>query len=260
MPQAQPAPVARVVVVVPVRDEERRIGACLDAIDHAVRRVHAHPLRHGADSTWPVPDVRVVVVLDACTDRTAAIVATHPGVVTVASGAARVGAARARGVAHALRLDRHPAEQVWIANTDADSRVPPDWLTHQLDCAHDGADVFCGLVNPDIGECGPAVYSAWASAYQHRDGHPHVHGANLGIRASAYARCGGFEPSASAHEDVRLVRAARTRGLSVRSSSLAAVTTSGRVEGRVGAEGFADYLRARTAAPQPDTARPLLAT
>ena len=36
--------------------------------------------------------------------------------------------------------------------------------------------------------------------------HPHVHGAHLGVRGSAYLACGGF-PALPVSEDVALVRA-----------------------------------------------------
>jgi glycosyltransferase involved in cell wall biosynthesis len=236
------APIDGVVVVVPARNEEQRLGACLDAIEHAVRRVHAHPLQPDADGTWATPEVRVVVVLDACTDGSSRVAEAHDEMVTIETRSARVGAARAYGVDVGLGLFDRPLDQLWVASTDADSRVPPNWLTHQLDIAHAGADVFCGLVQPDVAECGPAVHAAWSVDYQRREGHPHVHGANLGLRATAYRESGGFDPSATAHEDVRLIRAARVRGLTVRSSREAVVTTSGRTYGRVGAAGFADYL------------------
>jgi glycosyltransferase involved in cell wall biosynthesis len=237
------APVRRVVVVVPVRDEEQRIEACLDAIDHAVRRVHARPLSDDAKIVWSVPTVQTLVVLDSCTDDTAQIVARHPDVRVVATQAGRVGAARALGVRAGLALGDEPLEQAWIANTDADSRVPPDWLTHQLDLAHEGADVVCGLVDIDPTECGRATYAIWASRYNRFDGHPHVHGANLGVRADLYVASGGFDPGAAAHEDVALVQWARAQGRNVVASRHARVTTSGRTHGRVEDQGFAAYLR-----------------
>jgi hypothetical protein len=237
-------PIRRVVVVVPVRDEEARVGPCLDAIDHAVRRLHAHPLSGDATSVWPVPTVHTVVALDSCTDGTARIVRRHTGVEPVVTDAGRVGAARALGVRTGLALGGEPLGQVWIANTDADSRVPADWLTHQLDLAHEGADVVCGLVDIDPTDCGRATYAMWASRYRRVDGHPHIHGANLGIRGDAYAAVGGFGSTAAAHEDVDLVRAARAQGRAVVASRLATVTTSGRTHGRVGEEGFAAFLRA----------------
>jgi glycosyltransferase involved in cell wall biosynthesis len=236
-------PVSHLLIVVPARNEEAHIEACLTALEHAVRRIHAHPLPDGATTAWPPPSVAIVAVLDSCTDATARLVAEHPSVEVVSTRSGRVGAARSLGVRYGLDLASDPARHVWIANTDADSQVPPDWLTQQLDAAHAGVDLFCGLVEPAMDDCGRAAYASWASTYQRSDGHPHVHGANLGIRADAYLAAGGFDPAATAHEDVELVRAARAGGFNVVSSGAASVATSGRMYGRVSEDGFAAYLR-----------------
>jgi glycosyltransferase involved in cell wall biosynthesis len=236
--------VTKVLVVVPARNEERNLHACLRALDHAVRRIHAHAVPQTATSSWPVPSVEIVVVLDSCTDGSARVVAQSPGVQVVSTSVGRVGAARAIGVRRGL--DLHDGDGLWIANTDADSRVPPEWLTAQLDAAHAGADLFCGLVQPDLIDCGPSTFAAWRSAYRPVEGHRHIHGANLGIRASAYIASGGFDPRAAVHEDVELVQAARRRGYSVVAAAAAIVATSGRTDGRVGPGGFAGYLSARS--------------
>ena len=110
--------------------------------------------------------------------------------------------------------------------------------------------MVCGLVDPDAGECGPSRYAAWLAGYLRIDGHPHVHGANLGIRADCYLDCGGFAATMRAHEDVALVRTAEARGWSVIASRTATVATSGRDQGRVQAGGFAHYLRACVSVPQ----------
>ena len=197
------------------------------------------------------PRVRTVVVLDSCTDQTAEIVADFPWVRPVHAGVGRVGAARSIAVRHGLGLTSAPPATTWIVNTDADSRVPRDWLTHQLSLAGIGADLVCGLVDPDPSECGPTRYAAWLAAYRRVDGHPHVHGANLGLRADCYLDCGGFTARRRAHEDVALVRAAEARGWNVVASRGATVRTSGRVEGRVPAGGFAGYLRSCVPTPGP---------
>jgi hypothetical protein len=49
------------------------------------------------------------------------------------------------------------------------------------------------------------------SRHHLRDGHPHVHGANLGIRGDTYLALGA-EPSLRAGEDVELVRRAMAAG------------------------------------------------
>jgi glycosyltransferase involved in cell wall biosynthesis len=232
------------VVIIPVRNEAERIVACLDALASAIRAVvgdRAHPTG---------PRVRTVVVLDRCTDGTAGIVASYPWVETVVSSAGRVGAARAIGVQHALSQETVAPERIWVATTDADSRVPTDWLSHQLDHAARGADLFRGLVEPDEDECGPSAYAAWFTGYVQADGHGHVHGANLGVRGDAYALCGGFDQLAAFDEDVTLSRNAQSKRLKVVASAQARVATSGRLRGRVDVGGFAGYLQALNDDPQ----------
>jgi glycosyltransferase involved in cell wall biosynthesis len=233
-------PIQLLAVVIPVRDEAERIDVCLAALRRAARS-----LSSGRRPPGPDPRLRVVVVLDACADESADIVARHRLIDVVPSRAGRVGAARAVGVEHVLRSESMPRHQIWIATTDADSVVPDDWLSHQLDVAAGGADLLRGLVQPDGQECGPAAYQAWSDAYRRGAGHPHVHGANLGIRADAYVACGGFDRLASVDEDVLLVRRARELGRPIVASAGAVVTTSGRLVGRVREGGFADYLAAR---------------
>jgi glycosyltransferase involved in cell wall biosynthesis len=228
-----------VVVIIPVRNEAERIGACLDALASAIAAAVGGRLR------LTDPRVRTVVVLDRCTDASAGIVATYPWVETVVSSAGRVGAARAIGVQHALSQETVAPERIWIATTDADSRVPADWLSHQLAHAASGADLFRGLVEPDPEECGPSAYEAWFKGYVAADGHGHVHGANLGVRGDAYAVCGGFDQLAAFDEDVTLSRNAQHQRLRVVASAQARVATSGRLRGRVEGAGFAAYLRDR---------------
>jgi glycosyltransferase involved in cell wall biosynthesis len=230
--------VLEVVVAVPVRNEAARVSECLSSLSRAIEALA------GCNGRQFAPRVRTVVVLDSCSDRTAEVVAGFPWVHAVPANLGRVGAARSVAVRQGLGLSSELPARTWIVNTDADSRVPQDWLTHQLWLADLGADVVCGLVDPDPAECGPTRYAAWLAAYLRMDGHPHVHGANLGVRGDCYLDCGGFSTGRLAHEDVSLVRSAEARGWHVVASRGATVRTSGRTEGRVQLGGFAGYLRA----------------
>lgn len=219
-----------VAVVIPAHDEEALIGRCLSSVARAV--AHA---REGAPDLVAV----VVVVLDACTDATEPQVRRWP-VEVVEISARRVGAARRTGVTHALStLDASPHE-TWIAMTDADTVVPVDWITHQLDLADAGVDVVLGTVRPDFADLSARHVAYWRATH-HRGRPPgNVHGANLGVRASTYAEAGGI-PDLSAHEDVALVRAARAIGARERASDVHEVETSGRLAGRTPA-GYAAFL------------------
>jgi glycosyltransferase involved in cell wall biosynthesis len=224
-----------VAVVVPARDEQGLLGACLDSLRRAAR----HPRVRG------VP-VRVTVVADACTDGTAVLARRH-GADVVELAARNVGAARAAGSARALDLaigGGLTPHEVWLAHTDADSRVPSGWLAHQLDCAAAGWCAVAGTVRVTDWTGHP---SATAVAFrrhcldeQRADRHPFVHGANLGVRADAYRAAGGFPPL-PVGEDRVLVAALEAAGVPVGRTGRHPVTTSARRDARARG-GVGDFL------------------
>ncbi|AIR91101.1 glycosyltransferase [Pseudomonas cremoricolorata] len=209
-------------VVIPAHNEARRLGRCLRAVHAAAAQ--AQVLGHS---------VQVVVVLDRCSDSTAAIAKRH-GVDTVAVDAGNVGMARRAGAQHMLERGVR-----WLACTDADSKVPPHWLSWQMHCA---ADAVCGTVHIERWQPwqDAALRAQYRSRYQACEGHRHIHGANLGISALAYQRAGGFQPLA-AHEDVHLVHALQDSGAQIIWTARNSVATSSRGDARA-REGFGDYL------------------
>ena len=218
-----------IVVTVPAADEQDEIAACLGAVQRAVGYVQERtPLR-----------ARVVVALDDCRDRTAEIVAGFPAVQAVTCAARRVGTAR-RAAAAAALAGAGPLDRLWLVTTDADCRVPVDWLTAMAAAADSGADLVLGTVRP-AGELAPGAERAWYDTHDLGDGHPHIHGAHLGIRANVYLRLGGWRDLV-AHEDVDLVERAVAEGVSIVRSAAAPVATSTRLVGRA-PDGFAAYLR-----------------
>lgn len=229
------ADIQQLVVVVPARDEEKTIARCLDALEAAVaqlRRVR------GTDC----PGVTIVVVLDRCVDATREIVVRRPTVETVVSSAGTVGAARALGIETALAAAVARRENIWIANTDADSAVPTDWLCVQLDAAEAGHGVLLGAVRPDMDGLDAEHLAHYLARHPLRELHRNVHGANLGLRADHYVAAGGFTAVATG-EDVRLVAEIEKLRVSVVSSARAAVLTSSRLHGRA-PDGYAAVLRA----------------
>ncbi|WP_406195174.1 glycosyltransferase [Kitasatospora sp. NBC_01560] len=232
--------IGALAVVVPARDEEELLPGCLEALDRALR----HP---------GVPDlpVLVTVVADGCTDATARIGRAF-GAAVLEVNACNVGAARAAGSTHALGAAAQIAPGqgaggVWLAHTDADSRIPPDWIARQLAYAVSGWHAVAGTVRVTDWHGHPErTAAAFARHYQHDDdprsaGHPHVHGANLGVRGDAYRAVGGFQPLAVG-EDRALVAALDTAGYHVGRTVHSPVTTSGRRDPRARG-GFGDYLR-----------------
>ena len=213
-------------VVVPAHDEEELLADCLAGLRDAARAV--------ADRAR----VCVVVVADDCSDGTEALARRHRvGDLRVA--AHNVGRARAAG---AELLLSGPA--TWLATTDADSVVPPDWLAGQLDARDAGADAWVGTVELADGSGLPApVRARHRAAYADRaagDRHRHVHGASLGVAARAYRGVGGFPPLASG-EDVALVRRLDEAGLRAVRDPAHPVATSARTAARA-PDGFASHL------------------
>ena len=224
-------------VAIPAHNEEACLGACLDA----VLRAATHPQLAGEP-------VLVCVVLDACDDGSADIVRGWQAQFALAGcrldaleiSARQVGSARAAGALHLIAADAR-----WLAFTDADTRVSPQWLTAQVAL---GAQVVCGSVavddwSPHTGKA-QLLREHFALTYQDREDHRHIHGANLGVCALAYQAAGGFA-AVACHEDVLLVRALERTGARFAWSALPRVFTSARLDARARG-GFGDTLLAVT--------------
>lgn len=217
-------------VLIPVHNEAEHLPATLAAVASAA-----------VDPGLRGEPVQVVVALDGCTDGSAEI-ARDAGALTVATPGGRVGVARAAAAQLALQ---HGAR--WLACTDADTQPETGWLRAQLQL-HDeaGFDAVCGTVavrdwQRHWGPLARVLQQQHDSSYEDRDGHRHIHGANLGVSAPAYARCGGFQPLASS-EDVALVGALLSAGARISWSSAPRVLTSARRRFRAPA-GFGALLQ-----------------
>ncbi|WDU64813.1 glycosyltransferase family 2 protein [Pseudomonas poae] len=215
-------------ILIPVHNEEALLGECLKAALIAAN----HPELMGEP-------VQILVMLDSCSDASAAIAEDFP-VQRLEIQARNVGQVRGVGARHLLNQGAR-----WISCTDADSRVAPDWLVAQLALE---ADAVCGTVTVDAWseDFDPAAQIRYHQAYEAREGHRHIHGANLGVSAGAYVRAGGFEPLAC-HEDVQLVRSLERCGASIAWSHTPQVITSARLQARAQG-GFGDYLKSLTLA------------
>lgn len=191
----------------------------------------------------------VIVVSDSSTDKTvegARRLLRRSGIV-VCTDAGRVGAARCLAAEVALQRYHGPPERCWLANTDADCEVPTTWLSDQLSIAMQGFAAVAGTVRVDsFAEHDPRVEELFRQTYlTHADGtHPHVHGANLGVRADAYLRVGGWLNLTTA-EDHDLWNRLHRSGHQRLSDARLQVVTSGRRLGR-SPSGFADALAAHS--------------
>jgi len=227
----------RVAVVIPAMNEEARIAACVESVLTAAR------------ATPALAEIRVIVVADSCVDRTAARARAvlGPQGDVIECRARSPGTARRLGAGAALGyFRRHDRARLWLANTDADTQVPADWIARQLQLADRGMTAVAGIVQlldePD--GAAPLAHVLFNDYEIAANGsHSHVHGANLGVRADAYLDAGGWSHRTVA-EDHCLWGRLRRRGWPMTASASSVVHTSGRLHGRARG-GFADTLRAK---------------
>jgi glycosyltransferase involved in cell wall biosynthesis len=229
------SPSWHIAVLIPARNEERLLPRCLYSVQVARAR-----LPPGVTSD-------AILVSDSSQDGTSAIaekILEGSGVV-VHTEMGAVGAARALAAEIALQRYNGPLERCWLANTDADCEVPVDWLVDQLAIAERGFAAVAGIIDVDsFVEHQMGVKELFRLTYSiNSDGsHPHVHGANLGVRADAYLRTGGWMNLETA-EDHDLWERLRSCGHRHLSDASLQVITSGRRVGRAPC-GFADALAA----------------
>jgi hypothetical protein len=224
-----------IAIVIPARDEQELLPRCLRSVQNARLMLPPHVTSD------------LIVVIDQSTDDTFKIawdfVQGNGTVVETQAGC--VGTARALGVQRALERYSGPRNRCWLANTDADCQVPATWLQDQLAFANAGFSATAGIIDVDsFAEHESFVSDRFRLSYLiHADGtHPHVHGANLGVRADAYLRAGGWQDlfTAEDHDLWRRLQSGRHKHVS--DASLC-VLTSGRRVGRAPL-GFAGALAA----------------
>jgi glycosyltransferase involved in cell wall biosynthesis len=209
-------------VIIPAHNEQQHLGACIDSV-----------LRSALHIGLQSEEVVVLVVLDACTDASALVAQRH-GAMIMPVDYRNVGRARSAGAR--VMLD---AGARWLAFTDADTLVSPNWLERQVSFK---ADAVCGTVRVDSwADHSPVAQARYDAHYQHTEGHRHVHGANLGVCAIAYNKVGGFKPL-PAHEDVHLVKDLQGVGANIVWTATTSVITSARRDFRC-REGFGEYLQ-----------------
>lgn len=167
------------------RDEAARIAACVASIDAAAARC-------------PVP-VFVTVAADACHDAKA-VPARHAPAQHIHLSVIEDrwhGAGRARAAAVDATLDCDPS-MMWIANTYADSIVPPSWLRQHVHYANNGAHAIAGVVTLDPATTPAHLLAEFTATYHLASStHRHVHAADFGVRTDAYRAVRGWSPTPS---------------------------------------------------------------
>ncbi|OMC31327.1 glycosyl transferase [Mycobacterium colombiense] len=229
MSAAVPCVYDAAAVVIPAHNERAKLPTCLRAVLTAALCA-------------PIP-VTIVVVLDGCEDGSDELAGEYgPDVHFISVDVHNVGTARAVGFGYARSLLGDDARS-WFATTDADSRVDPGWLLHQLSV---GADMVLGVVrvtdwrqhNTDLVDRYMRCYQAHLAC---RNGdHDHIHGANMGFSARAYWRVGGFH-TLQTGEDVDLVERFEAAGYRIHRDTELSVITSARTRARAPL-GFAHHL------------------
>jgi glycosyltransferase involved in cell wall biosynthesis len=224
-----------ICIIIPARNEEKLISRCLSSVKAAVKNL---------------PDFctyDIVLAVDASTDRTfqigKAIIADNGLVFNI--DVQSVGTARQLATASALERYNGNLSQCWLANTDADCEISTKWLKLQLEHARSGIQALAGIISVDsFDEHNSYVCQRFTNTYTlYEDGtHPHVHGANFGVRADAWARAGGWN-SINSGEDHDLWNRLKLLNIPMRANSSCCVVTSGRRVGRA-PDGFAQALSA----------------
>ncbi|MGH2909028.1 MAG: glycosyltransferase, partial [Solirubrobacteraceae bacterium] len=185
------------ILVIPARDEERHIAACLQAL---------------AAQTIAVDRFELIIVLDDCSDHTGEIAAGEAErlrlTLTQLEGPGDgTGPARRLGMdAACRRLHELGRRHGLIVSTDADTRPARDWLARQLAHRDRGAVVIAGRIELDSRETDalpPALRTqrerdaAARLRLVRRDdpdaAHHHFAGASLAITAETYRAVGGLE-------------------------------------------------------------------
>jgi hypothetical protein len=226
-------------VVLPVHDEEELLDSALSALAGAFAQLDG----------WRVP-MKLVVVLDACSDTSDVVAekwqrrlerrSSSLEVAIMTCEAGNVGFARRLGCAALLdEWSRFSPSGIWLATTDADSRVPHDWLTAQVLQHESGTDFWSGRVKVDEwSSFHVETATKWKHAYE-AEKNP-VHGTSLGFNADAYLDVGEFQPLKTG-EDQALYRAFVDHGHPCHHDSSVRVATSARREARA-PYGFAHAL------------------
>ena len=242
------------VVVLPVCDEEERLGPCLQALHRQTVSHHVY---------------EVLLFLNNCTDASAAIAhefqksrsrfALHIAERTLAKAQANVGTARKMLMDEAwLRAGESGA----ILSTDGDTAVAPDWVEMNLKQLHAGSELVGGdiaLEGRDLARLPERARAQHEADKEYQQAvtfleslidpdphdpwprHYHHFGASLACTTAFYRRVGGL-PHVDCLEDVAFVEAARRADARVRHSPSVKVVTAARISGRARI-GLASQLR-----------------
>jgi len=201
----------------------RRVSVVVPAFNEAVLLPHCLDSLRAQDYAGPI---EILVVDNASTDATAEVARTHGATVVHEP---------VRGYSRALRSGFAAASGDIIACTDADSVVPPNWISRLVrEYASDDRIVAVG------GEI-QFEHPNWKSVVLTRvlipfvnkvdrgsRAGPHMWGANMSVRRDAFEAVGGWNPRFSLQADSELSERLRTVGRVTVVESLRVRTSSRR--------------------------------
>ena len=242
-----------VLVAVPAKNEAAELAGCLSALAQQDGAVDG-----------------VVICLNDCTDDSAAVIRDVAGVLPYRLHVIDISLPpdlACAGLARRIAMDRAAAlagDDGIILTTDADGRVPPDWVSGNVAAIARGADAVAGraeieplgarliprhLHATDAREC---AYAALLDEIRSvLDGDPadpwprHAEhcGASIGVTVAAYRRAGGM-PAVPLAEDRAFFDRLRAVDARIRHAPQVRVVVSARLQGRAPG-GMADTMRRR---------------
>ncbi len=198
----------RNAVLVPVRDEERNVVACVEALLEQT----AQP--------------RILVLDDGSTDRTADLAhARFDPVAQVEILTVEPLPPGWRGKVHALDFGWRRLDEPWILTTDADARSAPELLARALSAAESGGFAALSIAgHQEVHGIGENLLTPVAYAYldfllgdwrpsAKGEGPPVANGQFLLLGREAWEACGGFARVKSAPmDDVAIAAALHAHG------------------------------------------------
>lgn len=179
--------------IIPARNEERTIGACLDAVGN---------LNHVRAS------YETILMDNGSTDKTVAI-ATQKGATVYTVPNVTISALR--------NLGAQKSQAEYLAFIDADCVIETDWLRNALARFHDPA-VACVGCHPNPPSVGSWVQRTWALQNRRAAGVEDVDwlpSMNIVVRKSAFVDVGGFNESLTTCEDVDFCYRLKKKGYRV---------------------------------------------
>ena len=189
-----------VSIIIPARNEERVIGACLKSL---------------ACLDFPQHEMEVIVVDNGSTDNTGAVVRSAQSrlpLTLLSRGGATISEVR--------NLGAHAARGKYLAFLDADCLAPPTWLAAAVRIF---GQQRVGLIGARyrIPPQSSWVARAWYSGERTERGEDtaYLSGGDILVPAEDFRALGGFDATLETNEDYEFCQRAREAGLPVRAYS-----------------------------------------